>query len=232
MKLKMKKKIKKEFLQTEDLNKFKEQVNLSKKIKNYPDPNLKFPYGSDFVFKILKNENIEHSKNVNTLSSNAKGGLSNIWGTLSSPFYKKDIEHWGLSYEEFYKQKDKVLEIIPISSSDDNLNNFFNTKIGQNHTFDISLTSNEILKFLTKNENQLNKNGFFYGRSKFAVSNKYSYNNTNCRECGLCHYGCPYECMFNAKNLLNNLIDKYKENLLYKKNIFVKSFKKKIILYR
>ena len=68
---------------------------------------------------------------------------------------------------------------------------------------------------------------FFYGRSKFAVSNKYSYNNTNCRECGLCHYGCPYECMFNAKNLLNNLIDKYKENLLYKKNIFVKSFKKK-----
>lgn len=223
-----KKKIKKEFLQTEDVNKFKEQVNLSKKkIKNYPDPNLKFPYGSDFVFKILKNENIEHSENVNTLSSNAKGGLSNIWGTLSSPFYKKDIEHWGLSYEEFYKQKDKVLQIIPISSSDDNLNNFFNTKIGQNHTFDISLTSNEILKFLTKNENQLNKNGFFYGRSKFAVSNKYSYNNTNCRECGLCHYGCPYECMFNAKNLLNNLIDKYKENLLYKKNIFVKSFKKK-----
>ena len=101
-----------------------------------------------------------------------KGGLSNIWGTLSSPFYKKDIEHWGLSYEEFYKQKDKVLEIIPISSSDDNLNNFFNTKIGQNHTFDISLTSNEILKFLTKNENQLNKNGFFMeGRNLQLVTN-------------------------------------------------------------
>ena len=78
----------------------------------------------------------------------------------------------GFSYEEFYKQKDKVLEIIPISSSDDNLNNFFNTKIGQNHTFDISLTSNEILKFLTKNENQLNKNGFFMeGRNLQLVTN-------------------------------------------------------------
>ena len=36
--------------------------------------------------------------------------------------------------------------------------------------------------------------------------------------------------MFNAKNLLNNLIDKYKENLLYKKNIFVKVLRKNNII--
>ena len=218
----------KEYIENPDIAKFKNKVDLAKKkIKKYPDPNLKFPYGSDFVFRVLKDENIEHSSKVNTLSSHAKGGLSNIWGTLSSPFYKKDIDHWGISYEEFYKQKENVLNIIPISSSNDNLDEFFDTKIGSNHTFDVSLTSKEILKYLSKEQKKLNENGFFYGRSKFAVSNKYSHKNTNCKECGLCHYGCPYDCMFNAKHLLNNLIFDYKENIDYKKNIFVVKFKKK-----
>ena len=223
-----KKKIVNEYLETKNINKLKKQINLSKKkLKKYPDPNLKFPFGSDFVFKILKDENIEHSTNINTLSSNAKGGLSNIWGTLSSPFFRKDIDHWGLTYEEFYKYKDKVLNLIPISSSDDNLNKFFDIKIGKNHTFDTSLTSREILNFFDDNENEINNDGFFYGRSKFAVSNKYSYENTNCKECGLCHYGCPYDCMFNSKILLNDLILKHQEALTYKKNIFVKNFSKK-----
>ncbi len=223
-----KQKIVDEYLRTKNINKFKEEINLSKsKIKKYPDPNLKFPYGSDFVFKILKEENIDHSPNINTLSSNAKGGLSNIWGTLSSPFFKKDIQDWDLSYQEFYERKKNVLDIIPISSSEDNLSNFFDTKIGTNHTFDISLASKEIITFLKSKEEKINKNGFYYGRSKFAVSNKYSYQNTDCKECGLCHYGCPYDCMFNAKNLLNNLIAQYQQDFIYKKNVYVKKFHKK-----
>lgn len=221
------KNIVKDFLSTKNVNKFKKEIEKSKKkLKKYFDPNLKFPYGSDFVFSINKNENIEHDLNLNTLSSNAKGGLSNIWGTLSSPFYKKDIENWGISYEEFYKYKKKVEKLIPISSSKDNLSEFFNNEIGINHTFDISLTSKEVIKFLNNKQKKLNNSGFFFGRSKFAVSNKYSFNKVNCQECGLCHYGCPYECMFNSKNLLNTLIEKYPNKLNYYKNIFVKSFEK------
>ena len=216
-----------DYLETQNISKFKQEVEKSKKkLPKYFDPNLKFPYGSDFVFNIAKNEKISHSHNSNTLSSNAKGGLSNIWGTLSSPFFKKDIENWGISYEEFYRDKNKVEAIIPISSSKDNLAKFFDTEIGKDHTFDISLASKEILKFLIKKEDDLNDEGFFFGRSKFAVSNKYSYNKVNCQKCGLCHYGCPYECMFNAKNLLDSLIEKFSDKLNYKKNIFVKTFKK------
>lgn len=222
-----KKGVVKDYLSTKNINKFKKEVEESKKkLKKYFDPNLKFPYGSDFVFDISKNENITYDLNSNTLSSNAKGGLSNIWGTLSSPFYKKDIENWGISYEEFYQYKKKVEKIIPLSSSKDNLSKFFNNEIGNDHTFDISLTSKEVIRFLDKKQKKLNDSGFFFGRSKFAVSNKYSVNEVNCQECGLCHYGCPYECMFNAKNLLNTLIEKYPNKLNYYKNIFVKSFEK------
>jgi len=218
----------KSYLGTKNISNFKEEVEKSKKkLPKYFDPNLKFPYGSDFVFNIDKNEKISHDLNSNTLSSNAKGGLSNIWGTLSSPFFKKDIEKWGISYNEFYREKNKVESIIPISSSKDNLLKFFDTEIGTDHTFDVSLTSKEVLGFLDKKEDDLNNNGFFFGRSKFAVSNKYSFKKLNCQKCGLCHYGCPYECMFNAKNLLNSLMEKFPENLNYKQNIFVKTFVKK-----
>ena len=146
-----KKDVVKDYLITRNTKKFKNYVEKSKKkLKKYFDPNLKFPYGSDFVFDITKNENISYDLNSNTLSSNAKGGLSNIWGTLSSPFFKKDLENWGISYEEFYKNKKKVEKIIPISSTEDNLSKFFNNQIGTKHTFDISLTSKEIIKFLDK----------------------------------------------------------------------------------
>lgn len=223
-----KKDLVKSYLESKDIGNFKEEVEKSKKkLPKYFDPNLKFPYGSDFVFNIDKNEKLSHDLNSNTLSSNAKGGLSNIWGTLSSPFFKKDIENWGISYNEFYREKNKVESIIPISSSKDNLGKFFDTEIGTDHTFDVSLASKEILDFLGKKEDDLNNNGFFFGRSKFAVSNKYSFKKLNCQECGLCHYGCPYECMFNAKNLLNSLIEQHPQNLNYKQNIFVKTFVKK-----
>ena len=87
------------YLANNDIKKFKEEIiNSKKKIKNYSDPNLKFPYGSDFVFKLNKNEKLNHDLKTNTLSSNAKGGLSNIWGTLSSPFFKEDIKNWDITY--------------------------------------------------------------------------------------------------------------------------------------
>ncbi len=215
------------YLANNDIKKFKDEIiNSKKKIKNYSDPNLKFPYGSDFVFKLNKNEKLNHDLKTNTLSSNAKGGLSNIWGTLSSPFFKEDIKNWDITYEDFYKDLVKVEKLIPISSSKDNLSKFFDTEIGINHVTDISLTSKEVVKFLDLDQENINNQGFYYGRSKFAVSNKYSYKNVQCQNCGLCHYGCPYECMFNAKNLLNVLINQY-PNLVYEKKKFVKSFKKK-----
>ena len=49
---------------------------------------------------------------VRILYNYAKGGLSNIWGTLSSPFFRKDIENWGISYNEFYREKNKVESIL------------------------------------------------------------------------------------------------------------------------
>ena len=41
-----------------------------------------------------------------------------------------------------------------------------------------------------------------------AIGKKYSHESTECKSCGLCHQGCPYDCMFSSSHLLKkfNLI--------------------------
>lgn len=217
--------IKNNYLENKDKNKFLKSIRKNKIINKYKNPHLKFPFGSEFVFKKNDYENFIAPSNLDYILSNAYGGLSNIWGTMVSPFFKKDIENWDLSYDDFYINKNDVEKIIPVSSGEDNLKNFFSVNFGKDHKFNLSNTAEVFLNSLEKKKEYLNKNGFFFGRSKVAVGNYYSYKNSECQECGLCHYGCPYDCMFNASQLFD--LYKNNENLTYLNNKFVKKVVKK-----
>jgi choline dehydrogenase-like flavoprotein len=219
-------KIKNNFLRDKNIKAFKDEINNYCKSHNrYKNPNLKFPFGSDFVFRNNGIESFFFKNNLDIVSSNAEGGLSNIWGTICSPFFREDIKNWDIKYSEYYRNLKDTEELIPIMSSADNLDNFFDVKIGKKHNYNLSELSQDLMFFLNENEEDLNKNGIFYGRSKLAVSNKYSFNKVDCQECGLCHYGCPYDCMFNAKFLLEEL--KNNKDFAYKNNILVISINRK-----
>jgi choline dehydrogenase-like flavoprotein len=212
--------IKNNFLRDKNIKVFKNQINNNDKLhKRYRNPNLKFPFGSDFVFRSNGIEKFFFKNNLDIVSSNAEGGLSNIWGTICSPFFREDIKNWDINYADYYRYVKDTEKLIPILSSEDNLDNFFDIKIGKKHNYNLSELSQDLMFFLKENEEDLNKNGIFYGRSKLAVSNKYSLNKVDCQECGLCHYGCPYDCMFNAKFLLEEL--KRNKGFNYHKNILV-----------
>jgi len=218
--------IKNNFLRDKNIKVFKNQINNNgKNYKKYKNPNLKFPFGSDFVFRSNGIENFFFKNNLDILSSNAEGGLSNIWGTICSPFFREDIKSWDINYSDYYRNLKDTEELMPIMSSVDNLDNFFDIKIGKKHNYNLSELSSDLMLFLKENEKDLNKSGIFYGRSKLAVSNKYSLNNVDCQECGLCHYGCPYDCMFNSKFLLEKL--KNNKNFTYHNNIIVISIDRK-----
>ena len=81
----------------------------------YENPNLKFPFGSDYVFRKNIYEKIQ-KHNVDYITSNAVGGLSNIWATLVSPFYRQDISDWDIQYDEYYKYLKNVEEIMMVAS--------------------------------------------------------------------------------------------------------------------
>ena len=80
---------------------------------NYNNPNLKYPFGSDFVFRKNKYEKIS-TNTVDYIISNAQGGLSNIWATMVSPFKKEDINDWPISIDSYYKYLSSIEDIMPI----------------------------------------------------------------------------------------------------------------------
>ncbi len=214
------KEIKQQFLNNNDKNKFRKEIENNKKItKKYKNENLKFPFGSDYVFRENRFEKFKTQNNIDYLYSNAKGGLSNIWGTMYSPFYPKDIESWDIKYDEFYKNGKDIVKSIPILSSKDNLDNFFPINFGDNHNYPLSPNAKEFYEKLENEKKEKNENGIFFGRAKMAIGKKYSHDNTECKSCGLCHQGCPYDCMFSSSHLLKKIQSNSKLN--YIKNLFI-----------
>jgi len=91
--------IKNNFLRDKNIKAFKDKINNYCKSHNrYKNPNLKFPFGSDFVFRNNGIESFYLKNNLDIVSSNAEGGLSNIWGTICSPFFREDIKNWDIKY--------------------------------------------------------------------------------------------------------------------------------------
>lgn len=217
--------IKENFLKDENKLKFLDDINKNQIIsQKYKNENLKYPFGSDFVFKKNDFEKFKSDEKIDYLYSNAKGGLSNVWGTMFSPFYPKDLKNWDLNYDDFYKDGREIENSIPLLSSKDNLDKFFPLKFGNEHNYPLSSNAKDFFNILESEKDNLNKDGVFFGRAKMAIGNKYSYQNVDCKSCGLCHKGCPYDCMFNANQLLDQLIKQY--NLNYFKNLFVQKIHK------
>ncbi len=195
-----------EFLKDKNFYKFIKTLDKNKIIKGkYNNPNLKYPFGSDFVFRNNNYEKIFTSKS-DYITSNAIGGLSNIWATMVSPFKNEDISDWPISSDIFYKYLSNVESIMPISSSSDNLDKFYNVKIGKEHDFKLSHAGNIFFKKCEEKEKSLNDRGIYFGRAKSAISNRYSINGKGCLSCGLCHFGCPNNNMYNSKFLLDELL--------------------------
>lgn len=191
----------------------------TKNYKNYKNSNIKFPFGSDYVYKKNFFEDISCDKKLDFVLSNSFGGLSNIWANLVSPFKKIDINDWPISYEEFYKSKYLINNIIPINQNSD-FDDYFETQISESKSYyDISDTGKKIISTLNKNKVKINDKGLFFGRSISSISNKFSKDNTDCLMCGLCHFGCPNNNMFSSVFLLKQLISR--NNFKYQKNSFV-----------
>ena len=212
--------IKSNYLRTKDKKEFLRSIKKNKIFNKYKNPHLKFPFGSEFVFKKNNYENFIGPKNLDFILSNAYGGLSNIWGTMVSPFFYKDIENWDIKFNEFYNNKSEVEKIIPVSGTRDTLHDFFGINFGKDHKYNLSNPAKFFLANLANKKKLLNSNGLYFGRSKVAVGNLYSHNKNECQECGLCHYGCPYDCMFNSSQLFD--LYKNNKNFVYISNKFAK----------
>ena len=94
----------------------------------------------------------------------------------------------------------------------------------KSHNYPLSPNAKDFFEKLELEKEEKNNNGIFFGRAKMALGNKYSLGNTECKSCGLCHQGCPYDCMFSSIQLLEKI--QSNKNLNYIDNIFVDKINK------
>ena len=191
--------------------------------KYYKGIPLKQCYGSNFIYKISDPYKYHFKKNIGLRPSFAKGGFSNIWGAAIMPCNKNDIADWPIkikSLSPFYKE---VMKLFDVSAQKDNLLKYFPIFKKKLINLNLSEQGEIVHKNLKKNEKQLLKNGFFFGRSRLAFNKTNFSHKKGCIYCGSCLIGCPKKVIYSSLSTLKNL--EKNKNFNYLPGITVTSLK-------
>ena len=179
---------------------------------------VKLAFGSNFFSRGTETLFTDSKlKNIETIASFAKGGLSNVWGANISKYKKTDIENWPIKFNELEDCYEEISKFIPISAHEQENENGFFPIIKHKNQLPLPLSSqgSSIYKTLEKNRNFLEKNSIFFQKPILAVKGE-------CKLCKNCLYGCPYNYIYNSSTTLEELLKK--PNLTYINNIKVTSF--------
>jgi len=199
---------------------------LLKRLKENMSPKFsgihnKYVYGSDFPYRKTEYHPLV-LKNAKMYLSLAKGGLLNAWGASILPYRQGDIEGWPITIKDLEPHYKAVLSLMDNSITKDSLNAIFPTYTEDNRPFSMCRQGSSFLQDLENNKEILNSRGFFFGRSWLAVRfNK----EQKCAYCGLCLYGCPYDCIYVPQHTLKKLSEN--KNFHYIKGVFVERVYKK-----
>ncbi len=181
---------------------------------------VKGVYGSDFPTRETERFFPNEIKNVQLRMSLAKGGLSNIWGAALLPYIDEDIKDWPIGVKELSPHYESALSLIDLAATNDDLSLKFPLYTKKYQEIKYSNQATSLMSDLISNKNTLNSSGFDFGYSRLAVKVNETNSNHGCKYCGLCHYGCPYEAIYNSAFTLNELLKN--EKFHYIKNVIVK----------
>ncbi len=176
-------------------------------------------YGSDFPSRETDKYFPNHTKNTQLRMSLAKGGLSNIWGAAILPYIDEDIRDWPIKVKDLQKHYEAAISLMDIAGTNDDLSLKFPLYTNQCQSINYSNQAKALMSDLTKSKNTLNTNGFNFGYSRVAIRTESKNEKSGCTYCGLCHYGCPYEAIYNSSFTLNELLKH--EKFQYIKDIIV-----------
>jgi ferredoxin len=152
--------------------------------------------GSDFPFRWLDSRCEIISDRVDTLTSHALGGLSNIWGANLLPLLRQDTDTWEIEssiLEPYYK---KVTGYVPLAATADELEEHFPMHAESYSPLPQSRQAQTYLRRLRGRGESLRRQGVYFGGSRLAVRAAPHPGNSGCVACGLCLYGCPNDLIY------------------------------------
>ncbi len=168
----------------------------------------KLIFGSDFPYREVEDHIPLDTKNIGHFTpSFAKGGFSNVWGSAMLPYHKTDLAEWPINVEDLEKYYSSVLNFVPLTGCNDNLQDFFPMYKKEKNTLNSSKQADYILSRLKKGQKILNHKNVYFSKSRLAV-NLTKYNKaSNCIYCGLCLFGCPKDIIYSTNSTLDELKD-------------------------
>ena len=151
----------------------------------------KLHFGSDFAYRDIDRRSAAAAEHVTMLRSFARGGLSNVWGGVMQPLSSADFHSWPIGFGELAPHYAEVRRMMDL---------------GLDENVHVSAQSQAFYDDLESHQNDLDRQGIHFDYAKVAVRTRDDGAKKGCRYCGLCLYGCPYDAIFNAANLLSSLV--------------------------
>lgn len=152
-------------------------------------------FGSDFATRPLQEIKQYY---CSIMHSNSLGGLSNVWGRGIEPPY-------GGIAEEHIPSFKAVLSALPFCAEEDNLAKVLPLYEAPAATHAITHASQNLLDLWNKNASVLNTSGIHFGKTRLALR----MGNGGCQYTGMCFYGCTYNAMWSADQLIEELKRRY-----------------------
>jgi hypothetical protein len=158
----------------------------------------KLHFGSDFSFRQIEQAPALDLVQASMYRSFAAGGFSNVWGAVIQPLPRNDFADWPFTIDELAPYYESVLRFSCATPAIADVSAFPGLRpSSQAETF---------YDELCKNRQRLEHIGIRFKYSKLAVRVEDRNGYKGCRYCGLCLYGCPYECRYSAADILRRLI--------------------------
>ncbi len=162
-------------------------------------------FGSDFPFRNLPRDWELHAVDVSMARSYAEGGLSNVWGAALQRVTADQIEDWPISLEQLDPHYDSALALMELNGDGATSVTSAPDVKKTEPVLRPSQQAKALLTDLERQRKDLAHRGITFQPSQLAVQ-KEDHQETGCRYCGLCLFGCPYDCIYSASHTIKRLV--------------------------
>jgi choline dehydrogenase-like flavoprotein len=148
-------------------------------------------FGSDFTFREPSRVSPLKVVQASMYRSFAAGGFSNVWGAVIQAIRPADLDDWPVTPAELAPHYEAIRELVGGTSAP-NLRP--------------SSQVRALYADLSAGRERLKSEGISFGYAQLAVRYADEGGGRGCRYCGLCLFGCPYDCRYTASATLADLI--------------------------
>jgi ferredoxin len=149
----------------------------------------KLSFGSNFAYRNADPSSTPVFRETSMLRSFARGGFSNVWGAVIQQLPSREFQRWPLEESDLVGHYQAV-----------------GAMIGSEKGAPIrrSTQTRDFYDDLLAHEDSLDRQGIRFEYASLAL--QATHEETGCRYCGMCLYGCPYDSIFNAGHRLKEMV--------------------------